>query len=59
MMHARIARRTSLKSGALAAAMTLPLGRVMAQAAAELPTIPLPPPISSAERQQRLPRLVP
>jgi Xaa-Pro dipeptidase len=38
----------------LAAAMTLPLGRVMAQAATELPTIPLPPPISSAERQQRL-----
>jgi len=54
MMHARIARRTLLKSGALAAAMTLPLGRVMAQAATELPTIPLPPPISSAERQQRL-----
>ena len=54
MMHVRIARRTLLKSGALAAAMTLPLGRVMAQAATELPTIPLPPPISSAERQQRL-----
>jgi Xaa-Pro dipeptidase len=54
MMHAKIARRTLLKSGALAAAMTLPLGRVMAQAATELPTIPLPPPISSAERQQRL-----
>jgi Xaa-Pro dipeptidase len=54
MMDARIARRTLLKSGALAAAMTLPLGRVMAQAAAELPTIPLPPPISSAERMQRL-----
>jgi Xaa-Pro dipeptidase len=34
--------------------MTLPLGRVMAQAAAELPTIPIPPPISSAERLARL-----
>jgi Xaa-Pro dipeptidase len=54
MMHAPIARRTLLKGGALAAAMTLPLGRVMAQAAAELPTIPIPPPISSAERLQRL-----
>ena len=54
MMDARIARRTLLKSGALAAAMTLPLTRVMAQAAAELPPIPIPPPISSAERQQRL-----
>ncbi len=56
MMHSRIARRTLLKSGALAAAMTLPLGRVMARAAAELPAIPLPPPISSAERMQRLRR---
>jgi Xaa-Pro dipeptidase len=54
MLDARIARRTLLKSGALATAMTLPLGRVMAQAAGELPTIPLPPPISSAERMQRL-----
>src|SRR5689334_331058 len=54
MMDARIARRTLLKTGAMAATMTLPLGRVMAQAAAELPAIPLPPPISSAERMQRL-----
>jgi Xaa-Pro dipeptidase len=54
MMDARIARRTLLKTGALAAAMTLPLTRVMAQAAAELPATPIPPPISSAERQQRL-----
>ncbi len=34
--------------------MTLPLGRVMAQAAEELPRIPIPPPIGSAERVQRL-----
>ena len=34
--------------------MTLPLARVMAQAAAELPPIPIPPPISSAERLARL-----
>jgi len=54
MMDARIARRTLLKTGAMAAAMTLPLERVMAQAAAELPAIPLPPQISSAERMQRL-----
>jgi Xaa-Pro dipeptidase len=36
--------------------MTLPLSRVMAQAAAELPTIAIPPPISSAERVRRLAR---
>jgi Xaa-Pro dipeptidase len=40
----------------VAAAMTLPLSRVMAQAAAELPTIAIPPPISSAERVRRLAR---
>ena len=34
--------------------MTLPLGSVMAQAAAELPSIPLPPPIGTAERLRRL-----
>lgn len=56
MLNDRIARRALLKSGALAAAMTLPLGRVMAQAASDLPAIPLPPPITSAERQQRLVR---
>ena len=36
MIEARIARRALLKGGALAAAMTLPLGRLMAQAASEL-----------------------
>src|SRR5258708_27969439 len=55
MMHAMIGRRGLLMGGgAVAAAMTVPLGRVMAQAAAELPVIPVPPPISSAERLQRL-----
>jgi Xaa-Pro dipeptidase len=34
--------------------MTLSLDRVLAQAAAELPSIPIPPPISTAERLQRL-----
>ena len=48
-------RRTFISSaGALAASMTLPLGRVIAQAAEELPRIPIPPPIGSAERVQRL-----
>ena len=56
MMQSRVARRDLIKSGALAAAMTLPLGRVMAQAASELPAIPLPPPISAGERLQRLVR---
>src|SRR5438067_2991136 len=55
MMDARIGRRALLMGGgAVAAALTVPLGRVRAQAAAELPTIPVPPPISSAERLQRL-----
>ena len=34
--------------------MTVPLGRVLAQAAAELASIALPPPISAAERMGRL-----
>ena len=55
MMHARMARRSLLKGGAaLAASMTLPVDRLLAQAAAELPSIPIPPPISTAERLQRL-----
>jgi Xaa-Pro dipeptidase len=55
MMYARIGRRALLMGGgAVAAAMTVPLGRVMAEAAAELPAIPIPPPILSAERLQRL-----
>ncbi|MES2136234.1 MAG: aminopeptidase P family N-terminal domain-containing protein, partial [Pseudomonadota bacterium] len=57
MMHARIARRSLLGGGvALAASMTLPLGRVFAEASAELPAIPIPPPITSAERLQRVAR---
>lgn len=36
------------------AAITLPLGRVFAEAAAELPSIAVPPPISTSERLQRL-----
>jgi Xaa-Pro dipeptidase len=55
MTAMRLHRRTFISSaGALAASMTLPLGRVMAQAAEELPRIPIPPTISSAERVQRL-----
>ena len=57
MTAMRLHRRTFIASaGALAASMTLPLGRVMAQAADELPKIPIPPPISSGERLQRLAR---
>jgi Xaa-Pro dipeptidase len=55
MIRSHIRRRTLLQGGAaLAAAMTVPLGRVLAAAAAELPSIPIPPPISSAERLQRI-----
>src|SRR5438045_7249873 len=41
-------------AGALAAAMTLPLDRVIAAAAAELPRIPIPPAITTEERLHRL-----
>ena len=48
-------RRSFLRgAGALAASTTLPLDRLFAQAAAELPSVPIPPPISSAERLQRV-----
>jgi Xaa-Pro dipeptidase len=43
-------------AGALAAAMTLPLDRVVAKAAEALTPISIPPPISPAERLQRLAR---
>ena len=57
MIHSRINRRAMLGgTAALAAAMTLPISRVFAQAAAETPSIPIPPPISAAERAQRLRR---
>ena len=57
MMHARIGRRALLiGGGALAATLTVPLNRVFAQAAAELPPIQLPPAIATAERLQRLSR---
>lgn len=57
MMQARIGRRALLiGGGALAATLTVPLNRVFAQAAAELPPIPLPPAITTAERLQRLTR---
>jgi len=57
MIRSSIPRRRFLQGGgALVAAMTVPLERVFAQAASELPAIPIPPPISSAERVQRLGR---
>ena len=57
MIDARMNRRVVLRGGAaLTAATTLPIGRVLAQAAAETPSIPIPPPISAAERLQRLRR---
>jgi Xaa-Pro dipeptidase len=40
--------------GTIAAAALAPSSRLLAQAAAELPSIAIPPPIGSAERQQRL-----
>lgn len=52
-MRARLSRRTMLAG---MAAATLPVGRLAAQAAEELKPIPIPPPISGAERLQRLTR---
>jgi Xaa-Pro dipeptidase len=57
MLDRGLKRRTFLGGvAAAAAAVSLPLERLAAQAAAELPKIPIPPPISSAERLQRLRR---
>jgi len=57
MVRTSIERRRFLQgAGALAASLSVPLERVFAQAASELPAIPIPPPISSAERVQRLGR---
>lgn len=57
MIHSPIRRRSFLAgAGSLAAAMTLPLDRLAAAAAEELRPVKLPPPISSAERLQRLRR---
>ncbi|HVF95621.1 MAG TPA: aminopeptidase P family N-terminal domain-containing protein, partial [Sphingomonas sp.] len=52
-MAVMISRRAML-GGTTAAAMALPLSRVMAAAAEAAPSIPIPPPISSAERVRRL-----
>lgn len=53
-MNAMISRRAVLGGAAAAATMTIPLSRVMAEAAEATPSIPIPPPISGAERVQRL-----
>jgi Xaa-Pro dipeptidase len=55
MTNAQMRRRGFLRgAAATAATMTLPLERVLAQAAEELPAIPIPPAISTAERLQRI-----
>ena len=46
--------RRALLGGSAAAAMTIPWARVLAQAAEATSPIPVPPPISSAERVERL-----
>ena len=55
MIRSPIPRRRFLQgAGALAATLSVPVERLFAQATAELPRISIPPPISSAERVQRL-----
>lgn len=57
MIHSRVERRRFLEgAGALVAGMTLPLDRLYAQASEVLRPIPLPRPISTAERLGRLAR---
>ncbi|HKX92056.1 MAG TPA: Xaa-Pro peptidase family protein [Sphingomicrobium sp.] len=57
MSKVPIRRRNFLTgAGAAAAALTVPWTRVLAQAAEATPSIPIPPPISSAERVQRMRR---
>lgn len=57
MFHAPIRRRGFLSGvGAVAASLTVPLGRVSAAGSDELQPVPLPPAISQAERMQRLAR---
>src|SRR5690242_17301949 len=57
MIHAPIGRRRFLLTGAaLALAMTVPIARVFAEASEQLRPVPLPPPITQAERLQRIAR---
>jgi Xaa-Pro dipeptidase len=54
-MNMNLSRRRMMGgAGAMTAAMTLPIGRVFAQAADQLAPIPIPPPISQTERLQRV-----
>ena len=55
MTEVSIRRRAFLKTGgALGVALMLPVERLAAQAAAELPAIPIPPAITTTERLQRI-----
>jgi Xaa-Pro dipeptidase len=56
MMTALSIRRRNFLAGAgaLAASLTMPSARLLAQAAEQLPPIPIPPPITAAERMQRI-----
>ena len=57
MTRLTIRRRNFLTgAGAVAAALTVPWARVLAQAAEAAPSIPIPPPITSEERLARLAR---
>jgi Xaa-Pro dipeptidase len=57
MSRRAIHRRNFLRgASAMAAALTVPWSQVLAEAAEATPSIPIPPPITSAERIQRLRR---
>jgi len=56
-MNMQVSRRSLLgAAAAFAGALTVPWSRVLAEAADATPSIPIPPPISSAERMGRLRR---
>ena len=53
-MGVMISRRAMVGGVAAVTALTVPISRVLAEAAEATPSIPIPPPISTAERLQRI-----
>jgi Xaa-Pro dipeptidase len=54
MMGVMISRRAMVGGAAAATVLTVPISRVLAEGAEATPSIPIPPPISTAERLQRI-----
>jgi len=54
MVGVMISRRAMVGGAAAATVLTVPISRVLAEGAEATPSIPIPPPISTAERLQRI-----